>query len=169
MSREHLRYLIVEQGAGAAIVNFVINGVIAWLSFRSLQTVPLWGGKSIGGDLIGTDLLLPLITCLIVTPLAKKQIENGRLSRLMWRRTSHPALRLLPSRTLLRAILIGVICVALIAPPSVAALMAAGVSELRFWPFIWFKAVYAAVLGALVTPVIALCALGDLPKCAVPV
>jgi hypothetical protein len=49
----------------------------------------------------------------------------------------------------------------LAAPPVVFALSALGVGELGFWNFVAFKAMFAAILAALVSPLIALAALGD--------
>jgi hypothetical protein len=54
MSPEHRRFLVLEQGIGSALFNFVLNGAIAWLLFRSFERVPLWGQQSIAGDTIGT-------------------------------------------------------------------------------------------------------------------
>ena len=36
----HRRYLLIEQGIGAAIFNLLLNGVIAWFAVRSLERVP---------------------------------------------------------------------------------------------------------------------------------
>src|SRR5215510_9258235 len=61
MSSAHRRYLLLEHGLGAAATNFIINAVIAWLTFRGVARVPLWGYQSIAGDTIGTSLLLALL------------------------------------------------------------------------------------------------------------
>ena len=81
MSPAQRRYLVVEQGVGAAVFNFVLNAVIAWLMFRRQDVVPLWGQQSIAGDTIGTSLLLPLITCLVVTRLARGHVSLRRRRR----------------------------------------------------------------------------------------
>ncbi len=66
MSRAQRRYLLFEQGVGAAVFNFLLNAAIAWLIFRGADVVPLWGQQSIAGDTIGTSVILPFLTCLIV-------------------------------------------------------------------------------------------------------
>jgi Mg/Co/Ni transporter MgtE len=158
----HRRYLLVEQGIGAAIFNLLLNAGIAWLMVRSLEKVPTWGSDmSIVGDTIGTAFLLPFFTCLIVTRLARGQVRSGRLPPLPWHRTSHAALRRLPARTLPRAALLGLVCVIAFAPVVVWALAALEVNELGVWRFVAFKALFAAALAAVVSPVIALGALGD--------
>ena len=47
MKDVHRRYLALEHGIGSAVINFVLNGAIAWAMFRSLDVVPLWGPTSI--------------------------------------------------------------------------------------------------------------------------
>lgn len=158
---QHRRFLLLEQGVGSALLNFVLNGVIAWVVFGSLERVPLWGEQSIAGDTIGTAFLLPFFTCLIVTRLARGQLRSGKLPPLAWSRAAHPALGLLPRGTFARALVLGVICVAVAAPPSLWLLGHLGVDDMSSSGFIAFKAGFAALLAAIVTPLIALCALGD--------
>jgi hypothetical protein len=161
MSSAHRRLLVVEQGVGSAVINFVINGVIAWAMFRSMITVPLWGQQSIAGDTIGTSFMLPFITCLIVTPLVHRQIRSGKIPRLEWRRAAHPALGRLPGSTVPRALVFGIICAIAVAPLAVWALSVLDVTQMSLWRFLTFKATYAAALAAVVTPLIGLCVLGD--------
>ncbi len=158
MSSAQRRYL-VEQGVGAAIFNFALNGVIAWLIFRGQAAIPLWGQQSIAGDTIGTCFFLPFLTCLIVTRVARGHVRAGRVTRLGWTTASHPALGWLPAGTVARAATLAVICMAIPALIVAGALGAAGVAEMRLWPFVLFKALFAALLAAAVTPVIVLWAI----------
>ena len=158
----HRRFLLIEQGVGAAIFNLLLNGAIAYFVARSLDTVPLWGRDvSIAGDTIFTTFLLPFFTCLFVTRLARTQVEKGKLPPLSWRRTSHATLRRLPARTSSRAVVLGLAGLIGFAPVAVWTLVALEVDTLGFWSFVTFKALFAAVLAALFTPLIALIALGD--------
>ncbi len=157
----HRRYLILEQGIGAVIVNLFTNATAAWLLFRSLEVVPLWGPRSIAGDTVATTFLLPFITCLIVTWLAHRAVDGGRFPPPEWRRASHPALGRLPRSTYLRGLLLGFVCMIVVAPVSIWALQVLEVVELSFWRFVLFKALFAGALAAPVTPIIAWCALGD--------
>ncbi len=156
MSPEHKRFLLVEQGVGSVVVNLAINGLIAFLMFRGAAAVPLWGQQSIAGDTIGTTFFLPLITCLIVTPLARRQVLAGRVAPAVG---TPLGLQWMPSRTLWRGATLGVISAVAVAPPAIAALVALGVAQQSFWGFVAFKAVFAAALGAVVTPLIALWAI----------
>lgn len=158
---------MIEQGVGAAGVNFVLNGIIAWTMFRGHDIVPLWGQPSIAGDTIGTAFLLPLLTCLIVTPLARGQIRSGRLSALGWTPASHPVFRWLPAGTFPRAFVLGLICTVVVAPIAVSVL-GAQLTAMAFWRFVAFKACFAAVLAAIVTPIIALWAIATTPLIPAP-
>jgi hypothetical protein len=168
MSPAHRRYLVLQQSVGAAAVNFVLNAGLAALMFRRQDAVPLWGQQSIVGDTIGTTFMLPLLTCLIVTPLARGQMRAGRVTPLGWTHTSHPFLTWLPISTTRRGLILAFLCVALIGPPSVWALSALGIDTLSFWRFVLFKAGFAAGLAAVVTPVIAVWAIAGAEPAPVP-
>jgi hypothetical protein len=159
MSAGHLRFLLLEQGIGAAVFNFLLNGAIAWLLFRSLERVPLWGQQSIAGDTVATCFFLPFFTTLIVTPLVRRRMRVGTMTALGWTRETHPMLGWLPSGTGRRALMLGVVCALVVGPLSVWVLGRLDVAELRFWSFVGFKAAFAAGLGLLVTPVISLWAM----------
>jgi len=73
------RYLLLEQGVGAAGFNFLLNAAIAWLMFRGADVVPLWGQQSIAGDTIGTSIILPFLTCL-----AGRGARGSAARRLTW-------------------------------------------------------------------------------------
>ena len=157
----HRRFLLLEQGIGSAGINFAINGAIAWLLFRQMAIVPLWGQQSIAGDTIGTTFFLPFFTCLIVTRLAQRRVGSGGLPALGWRRESRPALGWMPATTFRRALALGAVCTLVVAPPTLIALAALDVTDLSFSCFLAFKATFAAGLAAVVTPIIALGAIAD--------
>jgi len=155
MSSAHKRFLLNE-GIGSLVINLVLNGLIAALMFRGTAAVPLWGQQSIAGDTIGTTFFLPLITCLIETPLARRQVRAGRVPPVAG---APLGLRWMPERAFTRGATLGLITAVTIAPPTIAALAALGVTQKGFWGFVAFKAVFAAALAAVVTPLIALWAI----------
>jgi len=163
MSPAHGRFLLLEQGVGAAIFNFALNAGIAWLLFRHLDTVPIRGQQSIAGDTIATSLILPFLTCLIVTRLVRGHMRAGKVASLGWTRASHPVLGWLPRTTARRGVALGVACIALLAPLAFVALGLLGVAGLPFWRFVLFKAAFAALAAALVTPLVALWAIAEAP------
>jgi hypothetical protein len=154
------RYMLLDNGVGPFVVNFLINAVIAWLLFRHATHVPLWGQSSIAGDTIATSFLLPLITCLIVTPIARGRVRSGLLAQL----TSEIPGKWLPYNTVLRSVVIGIICLIAFTPLTLVLLGVLGVNRLTPWHFVYFKATFAAIEGGLVTPFLALWAISDAPR-----
>jgi hypothetical protein len=69
-------------------VNLVLNGAIGWVVCRSLDRIPVSGSPSVSGDLVGTAFLLPLLVCLIATPLVRAEVRGGRLNGLNPRESS---------------------------------------------------------------------------------
>jgi len=161
MSSAHVRYLFVEQLIGSAVVNLFLNALIAWAVFGRLGVVPLWGEQSIAGDVLGTAFLLPFLTCLIVTPMARRQVAYRGIGGLGWSRTSHPWLRVLPARTVWRGMVVGVACALTVAPFLLGTLDVVGVQSMSVRVFVLFKALMAALLAAGVTPIIALWAIAE--------
>lgn len=158
LTPDQRRFLLLDNTVGPFVANFLINGVIAWLLFRNATRVPLWGQSSIAGDTVATSFLLPAITCLIVTPLARGRVRSGRLPAAV-----DVSWRWVPRNMGWRALLIGIIGLVALAPLTLALLGAMGIGELTPWHFVYFKAAFAAIEGALVTPFLALWAISEAP------
>jgi hypothetical protein len=163
MHADHRRYLVAEQGVGGAVFNFVLNGVIAWGFFRGLDRVPLWGDLSIAGDTIVTGILLPFLTCLVVTWIEGAKLRSGKLRPLGWTRAEHPILRWLPRRTLVRGLVLALVCTATLTPATIVALGALGVDGMSLGRFLLFKATWAGAVAALVVPLTAAWAIAEPP------
>jgi hypothetical protein len=158
MRAAHWRYLLLDNGVGAAFLNAVINGAIAWAVFHEVPLVPLWGAVGIASDTIATSLILPFLTCVIVTALTAWHVRAGRLAPLAVTRGSMPG-PWLPEGTLPRAAFLAVASLVLLVPVTLLGLVAAGVAELPFEQFLVFKVAFAVAAGLLVTPFVALVAL----------
>ncbi len=163
MSPVQQRFIFVENGLGSALFNLALNGVIAWGLFRGLERVPLWGQQSIAGDTIATCFFLPFFTALIVTALARRRMRSGEVPALdaAW---LDPRLRArVPSGPLGQGSVLGTLCMLTVAPATIWLIGRSAGSELALWPFITFKALFAAGLAALVTPLIAALAITSRP------
>jgi hypothetical protein len=159
MSASINRFLIIEQGIVPGLFNFFINGGIAWWLNQHLDFMPLWGKTSIAVDTLATALLLPLITCVIVTPIIASKVNKGSLTPLELPLVNDAKL---PARSsFLRGLLAGAIGVFCFAIPVLALWNFFGPQQLELHDFIWFKAGFAAVLGTLITALIAWWALVD--------
>ncbi|HET6284364.1 MAG TPA: hypothetical protein VFH73_25630 [Polyangia bacterium] len=157
------RYLLLDNGLGAAFLNLGINAAIAWAVFRHVAIVPLWGAVGIATDTVATSLILPIITCVVVTALTRWHVRAGRLPALGPGAQQNFFVRVLPQAVGRRALFSAVVSCVLLAPVTLAMLTWMKVDQLPFADFIVFKAGFAIVNGALVTPPLALAALAGTP------
>lgn len=149
MIKEYRRYRI-EQLIGSVLVNFVINAGLAWLVFRQMPVVPFRGPQSIVGDTIATALLLPLFVALLATPTFRSM-----LARRVVLLPSSPLRPLpLPQQPLLLGLVLALLATLTLAPATLAVVALAGIESLSFAQFLWFKAGFAALLAALILPLI---------------
>ncbi len=163
VSTDQRRWIVINALLVTAVVNVVINGALGWLSVGEDESVPLWDfpGASTLSDALGTLFVLPLITGLLATTAVWVDMRRGRLERVRGLAQRRPRLAALPLRRLPRAIAFGAITFVLLAPPVALALVLTDFDDLSRGEFVVYKVVFAVVLGALVTPVIALRAMAD--------
>ena len=159
LSARHRRFLWLDQGLIPAAVNFIIVGGIAWAMFGSQPELPKFGMTSVASELLATGFLLPLITCLINSPIVRSQVKSGKLPPL--NETQMPKRQWYKQRSYLRGIVLGL--------PGLLFATATIPLVLVLWPgetletqtFILFKAVWAAVFGFAITPLIGWWALAN--------
>jgi hypothetical protein len=152
LSDRHRRFLLIEQGAIPSVFNLVLNGFIAWALFRSAVAVPLWGESSVGGDLLITAFLLPFLTCVIVSRLVSRSVRSGTVPPLPADQRPHS--RWFERSVSTRGLLLGAAGVLFGAVPLVWALSLGQAQPFPVLSFVLFKAVWAAMLAFLVTPVV---------------
>ena len=154
---QHKKFLFVDQSIVPGLFNLLINGLICWLLFRSIDTLSLWGEHSFGPDLLITALLLPALTCAIVSPLIGRQVASGKVPPLERAYLSENGLG---SRSLLlRIIVMGVAGVIFAGLPFIGLLnviepLSADVT-LTSTHYIIFKAVWAALIAIVISPIVA--------------
>jgi hypothetical protein len=158
MSPRHRTYLAIEQGVGSGIFNVLLNAGIAWLIFRGMPVVPLLGDQSIAGDTIVTTFMLPFLTSVIAGRIVRGHVRSGHVPPLAW---SPGVARLMPRSLALRGTVLGIVCVLAVGFPTVQTLGTAGVTDMSLGGFVAFKALFAGVLAAVVTPLIARASLAD--------
>ena len=156
------QYLLVAQCVIPFVINFVLNGVIGLLMYRGVDPVPTWGVESSAGpDLIGTCFILPAITCLVVTPLVRRDIRLGKVERATQSQHVPGWLRLFQRPLAIRALFFGLASVMTVGGLAAAVLLSAGPVEFGHSFFLWLKASFGALLGGVVTPIIGLVALAE--------
>ena len=147
------RRLVLGQALGGAVVNFFLNGGVAWLTFPPIDTMPMWArGNCVAGDTLGTSFFLPLITCIILTLVTRKVLRGGSMP---WLPLSElPTVsRILPGNFVGRGALVGLICALTIGLGTLGLLTLLGVDGMNRSQVAMYKAVYTVLLGLIVTPV----------------
>lgn len=150
------RFLIRNQIIGAAVFNAVLNGFLGWLTFRHHPAVPIAGDPSVVGDAIGTAVLLPLLTCVIVTPLVRRAIAHGTVEPLGTIVGNVDMVLWLPRRSFVRGLVLSLLCLAWLTPLYLAPMLLADVDRLAVGAFVFLKIIYSAVMAAWVAPATAL-------------
>jgi hypothetical protein len=155
MQRAHRRYL-VEQAVGSGIFNFFFNAILAYVWFLGDVEVPLWGEQSIGTDVFVTCFMLPFSTCVMLTPMVRRHLRNGKVPSLDWDSGLPAQLRRAPQAMFKRAFVFGALGVLVVSPLVLLPLAIADISQMAVADFALFKGVFALIFGAAVTPVFAL-------------
>lgn len=150
-----------------AVINAILNAAPAWLTARGRDSVPLLSTPFVGGpstimDTIGTFFFLPLITTLVITLGVRRAIAIGRLRRLSPVESPVPFMGPLPARPFWRGLLLGAGVVAVLGPPAAGLLWLTGFGDVGVGSFVAYKTVLGVVLGAFVTPVVALGAISEI-------
>ena len=160
LQSSHRFYLLVDLGIMPAVVNLLLNGAIAWTAFQSLLYVPLWGVQSISSDILGTTFMLPFITFLFITPLARREVYRNRFPAIEFPRRLDQVIDIAPDSTILRAFIVGIFSLIIFGPISLLILSMLDISHLSFNHFVVFKAIFASGLGIIATPIIGLLSIG---------
>lgn len=159
LSDAQRKYIVNDHIIGSGVFNVSLNALFGWLSFRKHDPAPLRGDPSILNDAIATAVLLPLLICLIVTPLVRKRVRSGKLEPITGLAGSFDMLLWLPSGSFLRGSVLSLLCLAWLTPVYLGLLMVFGVTSLSAGSFVVVKGLYAGLAAALVAPVVALYAM----------
>lgn len=150
LSDQHRRFLVMDQGVHTFAINTVLNGAIAWLILRGHEEVPLWGDAAMGPDLLATGVLLPLLMCQIVSRIIAKGVASGKIPPL---EAQNISTRGMHRRSLLvRSLVLAVVATACASAPLVSLLHLANAQPVAFGSFVLFKALWAGLLAAMISP-----------------
>jgi hypothetical protein len=159
-------WMLTNAIAVTAAVNVVLNAMPAWAAVQGLDRVPLWsvplaGGTGVYTDTLGTLLILPFVTTLLVTTAVWRARGRGVLPPLQRLPYRLRALTLLPRARPARAAVLSGATVGCLAGPAAVALAALAPDGLASDAFVGYKTALGVVLGLIVTPLIALLAMAD--------
>ena len=158
-----LRYLLIAQTAIPILFNIAIPLTLGWLTFRTQPSVVTWAlDKGAVADFIGTCYLLPAITCLIATPIVRSHVANGVVSPVPAEQVPHPLL-FYRGGLIWRATKWGLTGLTLLSTPVFLAFSLLANEAIPMGTFLLVKIAFAVLLGCVVTPLISLVALTELP------
>ena len=155
------RWVVVNALLATALINVVVNVAIDILIVAGHGEIPLWEPPlvrpSTAWTLMGTLFLLPLITSVLATRAVRHDLEAGSLERVnvsprLW--AAHEA----PAR---RGAALGLTALVLVAPPLLIVMTLLDFQDLSHTRFIAYQTAFAVLLGLVVTPLVAIRAMGD--------
>ncbi|HEU4945491.1 MAG TPA: hypothetical protein VFT10_10060 [Solirubrobacterales bacterium] len=160
------RWIVVNALIVTAAVNLILNAALASLSVSDFDSVPIWGAPfakepSLFGSALGSLFLLPLITCLIVTGLIRRDVRLDSLRPLPDLRSAHRWLTVLPATRFRRGVALGALVLLALAPLLALVLFLLDPAALSQGQFVVCQTTLTVVLGAIVTPAIAVAAMAD--------
>jgi hypothetical protein len=154
-------YLLIGHAVIPFFINVVVNVGLGVLTFSGSETVSVWArDKGAVADFLGCCFFLPLITCLIATPIVRRQAAAGTVSRVPGE--DAPAwLRFFRGSLFPRALKWGVAGLIVFAGPVAGAWCLVADPTVGTTEFLIGKALFAGTLGVMLTPLIALAELSD--------
>ena len=159
------RWLILNGLVATAVINLVLNGVLARIAVGDHSSVPLWalpklGHPSLGADTLGTFLLLPFGTCLGLTRAVRLARDKGHL-RPVPPQVLGRWMRRLPAGRAARGAVVGGTCFAILTPVALAFFAMDGLADVSRTSYVVYRVILCVLLGAVVSPLIALVAMAE--------
>lgn len=150
-----LRFALAHLLPGALMINFGINYLIGWLIYGNYPQVPLLGGASILVDTSVGTLLIAFFSYLSVVTVSRREANAGRIAG-GGRKGLFQWLEYNPGPG---ALLFGVLLTLVFAGGTWAYFHLQEIPSLTASNFLWFKAIYSALLGAIASYLAALLAI----------
>ncbi len=163
---EHQRWIVINAFMIPVVVNALLNGSIAWLSSTGEKTVPLFSipllqKPSMVSDTLGTLAILPFTTALVVGAAIRREKRLGRLAPITNQSALGRLLARMPVSPIRRAGRFADTSLALLGPVSLLILELGNVGGITRMSFVIYKIILGVALGLVVTPVIAVAAMGE--------
>jgi hypothetical protein len=148
---EPVHSYIRTQGINCAVINMVLNPVVAWLGNRRMEFTPLSGDNSMLVDTAITCIVLSLLVAIFITSGVRRDLHAGRLSVTDGSPRAGSLLSHLPRKAWALGLLLGLGIACILTPLTFGLFLALGFSGLPFGWFALFKAIYTPPLGFVVT------------------
>ena len=155
MKPEHKKYILTQMVWSAGI-NFIINGLAAWLIYKKYASIPLLGDTSISMDAIFTVVIITFINVPLVAAGILKLLNEKKLPPYASRKPMSPALRWLVRHIWVYDLVITILLAIALPLILVGKLELLHITQMRFWFFVFYKAAFGAFLGALANGLVCL-------------
>lgn len=140
------------QSIGSVVVNGGINAGVMLVQYRDVKTFRLFDAPSMAIDTFWSALLLSFLTCILGTWFVRNDMRSGRVDGARAAREAAAWVRFVPSGTLWRGLVFGVLFTLLTVPATLGAMSLLGAQELGYAHFFVLKVAFASILGVIVTP-----------------
>ncbi len=136
---QHIR----KQAVNSAVINAILNGLIAFFSYRTRGSIP-YGEAAV--DILITVFIITFLTAWLTVSLARNEVIKGNLTRL----ASPQRWLKLPKSPALRGLLIALACTILFGGVFLDGLLyLVSPVELSNWAYFILKTLYTGASGAL--------------------
>jgi hypothetical protein len=152
-AKQHLKHEAMVGG----VSNTVFNGGIAWWLLKGGSALSWSGSNSFVVDIFATAFILPFIVALIVIPMHKRKLANGKIATMDFGPGSYLQgwVNRLPASTLGNAFWFGIAGMCLVAPIPLIAFYLTGVEQIAPLNYAIFKGIWAGLMAAaLVIPMV---------------
>jgi hypothetical protein len=156
MSNTEKKHLLISALVSFA-VNLIINGLIAWLMYRSRTSMP-WA--EMWPDIFITVFIIAWIVSVITIASARKALKAGEMAPYEWQKGDRSFLGRLPTSNLRRSTLFAIGLSILFGGLLVGLLALLGVRGMTARGYIVFKALYVGVAAAITSVLMTICELG---------
>jgi hypothetical protein len=139
------KYIVVDQMIVAAAINFLINGLISWATFREFKSLSVWNSNPVYLDILLTALLLPLLSCLVNSQLIEGKIKGGSL-----RLRTSPRIPKIGAHTmsvLMRSIVLGLLTLLSVGVSTLMLLEVVFPKGISMIDYVLFKSLWSSILA----------------------
>ncbi len=134
---------IQKQAISSAVINAILNGLIAFFSYRTRGNIP-YGEAAV--DILITVFIITFLTAWIMVGLARCEVIKGNLTR----QASAQRWLKLPKSPVLRGLIIAIACTILFGGLFLDGLIyLVSPVELSNWAYFLLKTLYTGASGAL--------------------
>jgi hypothetical protein len=146
-----VKVYIRTQGISAAVINAVLNPMLAWILNPKMKFMPLSGGHSIVMDTAITSVILSLLVALFVTSGVHRDLKAGRVTAINGLSRKGRPLSRLPRQAWALGLMLGFGIAFVLISLMLGLFHLIRIYGLSFAGFALFKAVYTGLLGFVVT------------------